>query len=50
MGRGSVIGIRREGVGEVFFRIWGTRRVFVTMREIKRAHMAPVSAACVKIT
>lgn len=38
---GSVIGIGGDRVGErVFFRIWGTRRVFVRMREPKRA---PVS-------
>lgn len=36
---GSVIGIGRDRVGErvFFFSIWGTRRVFVRMRELKRA-------------
>lgn len=50
VGRRSVISIARESVGKIFFRIWGTKRVFVRMREIKRAHMAPLSAACVKVT
>lgn len=50
MGKGGVIGIGKCGGDFFFFRIWGTRRVFVRMREMKRAHMAPVSAACVKVT